>query len=436
MKSKLKLKLTDSRVRQLAVEGKEYVAWDNQLFGCGLRVRPTGYKAFILHGLVRDKIHKVTLGKFPVMSEAEARQACVDTLTSLQMGEPTQAERISNAPRFDEFIFGAWHEQKFVLLKPTGQRSTRSYINSRLLPEFGKMYLDEINKPGVAEWFDIYSKTYPGGANRALEVLLSILEFAVVCGHLSENPAKGIRKNPKKILNRFLSSEEITRLSKVLKNAEKESRDYRQGADIVRLILLTGCRHREITLLEWSMIRDGIIKIPDTKTGQREVYLSKKAISILERQPRNGTRWVFPWIKDPKLPRNNIDQYWRDMRERAGIEDVRVHDLRHTFASHAVIKGVTIPMVSKLLGHRKTSMTLRYTHVSDKATEVAAERIGATLQELLRGACQSSRAWHPASKQQAQERENSFLEKTGLRLKGRTGYSRRTGRNMARQGDR
>ena len=188
---KPKLKLTDSRVRQLAVESKEYVAWDNQLFGFGVRVKPTGYKAFILHGLVRGKIHKVTLERFPEMSQEEARQACVDTLTRLQMGEQARGGRKSNAPRLDGFVFGAWHEQKFTRLKPTGQRSTLSYINSRLLPEFGQMYLDEIDKPGVAEWFDAYSQTYPGGANRSLEVLLSILEFAVVCDHIKENPARG-----------------------------------------------------------------------------------------------------------------------------------------------------------------------------------------------------------------------------------------------------
>ena len=131
------------------------------------------------------------------------------------------------------------------------------------------------------------------------------------------------------------------------------------------------------------MIKDSIIKLPDTKTGPREVYLGKKATRILDMQPRTNTQWVFPWIKDPTQPRDNIDQFWRDIRKMVDIEDVRVHDLRHTFASHAVIKGVTIPMVSKLRGHRKTSMTLRYTHVSEKDTEAAAERIGSILLGLL-----------------------------------------------------
>jgi len=140
-------------------------------------------------------------------------------------------------------------EQKLNQLKPSGQRSTLSYIHSRLIPGFGAKYLDEIDKPVVARWFDDYSKTYPCGANRSLEILFSILEFAIVCGHIEDNSAKRIRKNPKKVLNRFLSAEKITRLSKLLNEAEKESRDYKQVADITRLLLLTGCRHRKLSCL-------------------------------------------------------------------------------------------------------------------------------------------------------------------------------------------
>ncbi len=380
----MKIKLSDQRIQKLAPAAKEYVTWDNQLYGFGIRVKPSGYKAFILQIDVQGKSRKATLGRFPVVSEVQARQSYFKALAQLGLGEPVEQEKLIT-PRFDEFTKGIWWEQKFTLYKPSGQRSTESYINSRLMPKFSSLFLHEIDKPLVAKWFDEYSKVFPGGANRSLEILLSILEFAIVCGHLEENKARGIRKNPKKILNRFLSSEEINRVSDVLARLELKGVYEKQCADIVRLLLLTGCRHREICHLKWDMVRGNVLKLPDTKTGPREVYLSEKAVAIIKRQPRNKSGWLFLQQRYPNRPRNDVSDFWRQVRKLADIEDVRVHDLRHTYASHAVMKGVTIPMVSKLLGHRKTSMTLRYTHVTDKETAAAAERVGLTLQGLLGG---------------------------------------------------
>lgn len=362
--------------------------WDAGLPGFGVRVQPSGRRTFVLQTRIDGKERKATLGRFPAMKVKEARAAVSDRFETTEEEDAhgdAPDKSGSGAPRFDAFVKGVWWEQKFTRYKPSGQRGTGSYVKSRLLPVFGKLYLDEIERAFIVRWFETYSKTYPGGANRALEVLMSILEFAVLCGHIDVNPAKGIKKNPKKTLNRFLSVEEIRRLSRVLAQAEKEGPFQKQSADIVRLLLLTGCRHREITHLRWDMIQGDTIKFPDTKTGPREVHLTSKARNLIKAQPRTGSPWVFPSKRNPNRPRNTVHEFWVDIRKRADIEDVRVHDLRHTFASHAVIKGVSVPMVSKLLGHRKTAMTLRYTHVADKDAEAAAERIGATLNALLKG---------------------------------------------------
>ena len=247
----MKTALTAKYIRQLLAQDKDYAVWDAQVSGLGVRVKPSGHKAFILQTRIEGRERKATLGWFPELSVKDARTAFTEKREALVKDEGGKLRHL-DSPRMDEFINGVWMEQKFTQLKPSGQRSTRSYINSRVMPGFGAFYLDEIDKPIVAKWFDEYSKTYPGGANRSLEILISILEFAIVCGHIKENPGKGIRKNPKKTHKRFLSTEEITRLSKLLDKVEKESPDYKQGADIVRLLLLTGCRHREITHLRWS----------------------------------------------------------------------------------------------------------------------------------------------------------------------------------------
>ena len=150
----------------------------------------------------------------------------------------------------------------------------------------------------------------------------------------------------------------------------------RQQADIIRLLLLTGCRRGEIVNLRWSEVQDDMLALEDSKTGPRKVPLNSQARCILERQPRSGSLFVFPSPSDPAKPRNAELGLWYRVRREAGIEDVRLHDLLHTMASHAVMNGVPVPVVSRMLGHSNVRMTLRYAHVGDREIEAAAERIG------------------------------------------------------------
>ena len=158
-----------------------------------------------------------------------------------------------------------------------------------------------------------------------------------------------------------------------------------QQADIIRLLLLTGCRRGEILTLCWQDVDGDTLNLSDAKTGPRRVFLNAPARSILERQPRSGSAYVFPSPFDPGRPLSPGLPLWYSVRKEAGIEDVRLHDLRHTFASHAVLRGIPLPVVSRLLGHKQPSMTLRYAHVGDRETEAAAERIGAAIARALDG---------------------------------------------------
>lgn len=161
-------------------------------------------------------------------------------------------------------------------------------------------------------------------------------------------------------------------------------------ADIIRLLLLTGCRRGEIVGLRSAELHGDALNLHDGKTGARWVYLCKEAQRILARQPRNSSAYVFPSPLDPSRPISSNLGLWAKVRRQAGLEDVRLHDLRHTFASQAVLQGVPIPVVARLLGHRNASMTLRYAHVRDTDVEVAAERIAATIARLLEPEVRSS----------------------------------------------
>ena len=284
---------------------------------------------------------------------------------------------------FADFIASPWTPVCHEPCKPSTKCRVESLLRTQLLPEFGAMSLVRLGHENIRQWFERYSGVAPAGANRALDVLSQVLNFAIECGELASNPACGIRRNPRPRKTRFLSGTEIERLRKAL-NAHRGRGSGMQQADIIRLLLLTGCRKGELINLRWSEVRDGRLDLVDSKTGPRTVFLSAEAQAILSRQPRIG-RYVFPSRTDPCARRPDELSLWRKVRRTAGIADVRLHDLRHTFASHAVMAGVSLPVVSRLLGHAQTRMTLRYAHVSDRETEAAAERIGSALSDALTG---------------------------------------------------
>ena len=188
---------------------------------------------------------------------------------------------------------------------------------------------------------------------------------------------------PRPKLTRFLSREEVRGLHRVLDRHTGAPPSRARQADIIRLLLLTGCRKSEIRTLRWQDVDGDTLNLADAKTGPRRVLLNAPARAILERQPRSGCAYVFPSPSNPGRPFSRDLPLWPSVRKEAGIEDVRLHDLRHTFASHAVLQGIPLPVVSRLLGHKGPSMTLRYAHVGDKETEAAAEHIGVGIAQAL-----------------------------------------------------
>ena len=313
------------------------------------------------------------------MSVEDVRRRCLAIETGARSGQ-TQRGAV---PTFREFVAGSGRVC-IDRCKPSTQKTLHWNLNTRLLPAFGSLPLDRITQAGVTRWFDAYSRTAPGGANYALSVLRRILNHAVVCGHLDTNPTRGLKRNVRPRLTRFLSREEVRRLHRELDNYAGARPSRARQADIIRLLLLTGCRRSEIVTLRWQDVDGDTLNLVDAKTGPRRVFLNAPARAILKRQPRSGSAYVFPSPLDPDRPLSPNLPLWYSARKEAGIEDVRLHDLRHTFASHAVLRGIPLPVVSRLLGHKQPNMTLRYAHVGDREIEAAAERIGAAIARALK----------------------------------------------------
>ncbi len=289
---------------------------------------------------------------------------------------------MASSPTFQDFVAASWKQVCYLRCKKSTRRRMDSALRTQLLPSFGALPVDRISRTAVHIWFDLYSETAPGGANRTLDVLRQILNHAIACGHLLTNPTHGIVRNPRPQRTRFLSRPEVARLHAAL-SRHRGRGSGRQQADIIRLLMLTGCRKGELLALRWSEVDGDVLRLKDSKTGPRAVYLNPQAQRILALQRRTGSPFVFPSSADSSRPRSSELSLWRKVRREAGIEDVRLHDLRHTFASHAVMQGVSLPVVSRLLGHSGVQMTLRYAHVSDPDTEAAAERIGVAIASRL-----------------------------------------------------
>ncbi len=371
-------RLTDANVARLKPAAREYTIWDTRPAGLGVRVRPSGHRSFVYCRKGEDGVRRITLGPAALMGVEEARAECLEIETAPPAGRPER----DAVPTFAEFVAGP-AQACFVRCKPSTQETVRLALSARLLPAFGSLPLDRITRACVTRWFDEYSRTAPGGANRKLDLLGRILNHAVACGHLQTNPARGIKRNPRPKLTRFLSREEVHRLHRELDRHAGDRASRVRQADIIRLLLLTGCRKSEIRTLRWRDIDGQVLNLTDAKTGPRQVILSAPARAIVERQPRSESAYVFPSPSNPDRPLSRNLSLWLSVRKEAGIEDVRLHDLRHTFASHAVLQGVPLPVVSRLLGHKHPSMTLRYAHVADREVEAAAERIGCAVARLL-----------------------------------------------------
>lgn len=366
--------LTDARVRALAPRGTPYDIRDGKLRGFGVRVTSTGRKRFFVHCQHRGERVWRIVGDCRDIDANEARRRAAGMLAAIRRGESAPA-------RPGEALFEVVAETVFRqherVWKPRTFKVNRGYLRNQILPRFAGRNVADIDRREVHGWFASLAAT-PAAADRSMPILSLVMREAERMGLRPEgsNPCRGVRRYRRKGRERFLSDDELRTLAGVLSARAGECPGQ---VAAIRLLLLTGCRKNEILTLQWSDCREGRVFLRDSKTGPRTVWLSRPARSVLDGIHRAG-RWVFP---SPRRagPRSAIwlDRFWWEVRTEAGLRDVRLHDLRHTYASIALTQGVTVLAIARLLGHRKAETTLKYTHVADAAAAGAAETVGAAL---------------------------------------------------------
>ena len=370
------IRLTQGRVDNLRPRKSVRNVRDAELKGYGVRIMPSGKKRYFIHSQHRGhRVWKI-IGDAAVMTEAEARARARSMLAALRDDRDIEAEVSGDA------LFKTVAEEVFTRYgrrwKPRTLAVNRNYLQRQILPFFEERPIAEIDREEVQRWFRSLHAT-PAAANRSAPILSVIMQQAEAWGYRPNggNPCKDIRRYRQKRSERFLSPDEYRRLGMALERHEARQ-PFRVAA--LRLLLLTGCRKSEIVTLEWRFYRDGRLYLADSKTGPRTVWLCEAAREVLDGLPRSR-RWVFP-IEGRRAPWSWLDAFWMQLRAEAELEDLRLHDTRHSYASMALSSGETIRTVGRLLGHDNPATTLKYAHLSDTAVRETVE----ALAPLLSGA--------------------------------------------------
>lgn len=383
--------LTDALVRKAKPKSREYALADTALQGFALRIQPSGSKAWILRTRVEGKLRRFTIASSDTMSADEARTRALQLRIEHQPKTVIQLATANEPAITFRELSQCLLQAKAGVWKPSTIKAVATYLKAELLPAFGDFPINRLTTAEIAAWFHAYSARRPGGANQALSHLRTALKFARETGRLprdTPDPSSPIRKNTRRARGRLLNAKQLAKLGAWLEAPQLRWLDV---ADAIHLILLTGCRSGEISRLQWAEVLEDRLRLKASKTGSRDVVLTPRAIAILARR-RKGARsvYVFPASHDRGTPIGTLDVPWRSIRERIGLpRDIRLHDLRHTYASQAIITGETLSMAGQLLGHRRPQTTEIYAHLDAQHLADAADRVSRLIYQSLESGCEA-----------------------------------------------
>ena len=371
------------RVRAAKPRARKYEIRDDVVTGLGLAVQPSGVRTFVLNRMVRGRRRYATVGSADTLTIPEARAEARRLIASF--ADTAKKDGGPRTPGYPmDAIAAEFLYRQARHWKPTTQESNAYMVRKYILPAFGHLTVDAIAVEHVKDWFASMADR-PGSANRAMPVLSMMMRMAELWGYRphNSNPCKNAKRYRMQPKARFLTAEEMARLNAVLTRDEFYCP---QAVAIIRLLMLTGCRLGEVVSLEWDWIRGKRIHLPDSKSGPRTVWLSSAARAVINAIPRYSPDcpFLFP-ARPPMRHIDNFEYQWHRIRNEAGLPGLRIHDLRHNWASVAAMSGVDMVTIAKLLGHALIETTERYTHLSDQSVADAADRVSRRIHAALAG---------------------------------------------------
>jgi integrase len=350
--------LTDKSIK-LAKPGD--VLNDPNVRGLSLRAFPES-KGFYLYFRTKAGVQRrPKLGDYGSITLAQARKVAQEMLAEVAAGRDPAQDR--QAARAEPTVADLWDEywKRHGSKKKSGDQDKLNWTN-HVKSVLGSSKLSAVTYSQVSDLMDGMAAT-PIAGNRTLALLSKMFNFATRPLEWTEkNPCRGVKRYPEVKRRRYMAGEEAARIAELL---DREAGANPASVAFLYLLILTGARKGEIAAAKWGWFNGSILALPDSKTGAKSVYLPPQALDVLARLPR--TTGTITGIQSPK-------KLWEKIRDEAGCPDLRMHDLRHNFASAALSAGLSLSQIGELLGHKSTQTTKRYAHLVEDVANAAATR--------------------------------------------------------------
>jgi integrase len=377
-------KLTQASVENLIPDGRDRIMFDRGLPGFAIRITPIGTKLFLMQARIGGRKQRVTIGRYPDLTVVQARELALQALADMRRGinpRTRTTTEMTIAQLADKWMSNYVRPK----LKARTVYDYERLLSQHVLPTLGQLSVASITRDDIVR-LHVAMARIPRRANYTISTVRALINFGIDLGLRppASNPARRIKMYRERLHERFLSEDEVGKAAEGIEQAERAGKIGPHGAAGLRLALFTGARSGEITAIEWSHIdwQRRLIRLPDSKTNEpRTIHLSEAALEVLKTVPRIG-RFVIAGAK-PNEPYKNLKRAWIVAREYAGLQDCRLHDLRHSFASLAAGRGVSLQVIGKLLGHRVPQTTARYAHLARDAVAAVNDELGAAMQAAI-----------------------------------------------------
>ncbi|QCO06007.1 site-specific integrase [Azospirillum argentinense] len=377
-------KITKRSVDAAVPGEQEFFLWDEELKGFGLRIYPSGRKMYLAQFRAGGRLRRVNIGPHGVLAPDVARTEAMKHLSDVRRGSDPASERDRRkaSPTMKEFGKRFLEDYVASHCKPTTRAEYNRSIELFINPKLGSHRIIDVSRAEVVELHQSLKAT-PYQANRTLGVLSVMFTVAHTWGVRTDgvNPCWKVKRYKEAKRERYLTPDELARLGKVLRESTSEP----EAVNCIHLLLLTGCRLSEIQTLKWDHVdlNAGVLRLPDSKTGAKLVTIGKAAVEVLKDIPKVTDN---PYVITGRIEGQHLTDMqrpWRRLRKRAKLEDVRIHDLRHSFASDALQLGEDLPMIGRLLGHTQVQTTARYAHLKTDPIKAAADKVADAIATAL-----------------------------------------------------
>ncbi|MDB2438661.1 tyrosine-type recombinase/integrase [Hellea sp.] len=395
-------KLSKSIVDKAKATNTEYLIWDEGVPGFGLRVYPSGVKSYVFQYRKGNRTRKIVLGRHGAMTPYKARDKAVKFWNQVNDGGDPSADRykLSDAINVSE-LCDLYLAEGCSHKKPSTLATDKGRIERHIKPLLGSMSVSEISTDDVTKFMkdiisgktavDIRTKARgrarvtggKGTASRTVGLLGGIFSFAIQKGVRSDNPVHFVKKPKDRKMQRFLTEKELKVLFQFLNEPSALVLNY-NAVPAIKLLLLTGCRKSEILKMKWSYVdfENNYLMLPDSKTGEKKIPLNDQSLEVLKSLPRlKGNPHVF--TAPNKGHFTGLQKCWEKIRKHLQMDDVRLHDLRHSFATILASQGASLLLIGKMLGHSDPKTTQIYAHLVEKEALAATQSLGETLEGFL-----------------------------------------------------